>query len=431
MNKNNKANKIISLKVKNVFSFYDETKISFLGKTRKKDKRSFYQFINKKEQVNISNINGVFGINSSGKTNLIIKTIQKLKKIIKSKNVEKELLDVPFFNSKSKESAIALEFLTSAKFYYFEIKFKNNKITYEKLSFKEKKANKYQNIYKVENNQFYLKNKLISKIELKDETIIGNTSLFNMLLYKENIKISTKRKHIELVKHFFTTKIHLLTPEALCLEEALSKLANNSYVFKKFNNIAKEVNLGFEKIECKLNEVVTKNFQMKQKDNGFFFFLAKDKVVQKTSPKFYRSIDIDKYELVPNLANTLSSGTIQFIETIIFLLDAIQNNHVLIWDEFGSLLDDELIDAIFEIIANNDSVQLIFNSNKKSIISKLDWNQIFIVKLNRHWESSLVERNYSRIQQVEIEKKYRNNYFGNLNNFNVISILKHFDKAFG
>ncbi len=431
MNKNNKANKIISLKAKNVFSFYDETKISFLGKTRKKDKKSFYQFLNKKNQVNISNINGIFGINSSGKTNLIVKTIQKLKNIIKSKSVEKELLDVPFFNSSNKESTIALEFLTSAKFYYFEIKFKNNKITHEKLSFKEKKVNKYQNIYKVENNKFYLKNKFINKIELKDETIIGNTSLFNMFLYKEKIEASTKRKHIELVKDFVINKIHLLTPETISFEETLSKLANKSYVFQKFNNIAKEINLGFEKIECELNEVITKDFKMEQKENGFSFFSAKDKVVKKISPKFYRSIDTDKYELIPKLANTLSSGTIQFIETIVFLLDAVESNHILIWDEFGSFLDDELIEAIFEIIANNDSVQLIFNSNKKSIISKLDWNQIFIVKLNRHWESSLIERNYSRIQQVEIEKKYRNNYFGNLNNFNVISILKHFDKAFG
>ena len=427
MTKNKNINKLISLRVKNVFSFLDETKISFLKKTTKNHERGFFTFSDNKDKLKISNINGVYGANSSGKSNLTLNTIAILKALINFKDAKNIIPLISFFKSEDKESIISLEFLTSSQIYNFEIRLKNNQIIYEKLDFKKGILSTYKNIYKKVNKKFYLNNKFEEKIELSDETIISNLTLFNILLH--NKKISKEKQkwykdHIVNARNLILNKIQLLGPELIGLEKVFTILGKDKVIKNQFNKISKEVRLGFDNIKCELKNVAANFNRNWQNKNGFENKLIKNEFSQKPIINFIRlSHETGDYETIKNFSKTLSNGTKQFIETIILLLDAMKNNYILLWDEFACFLDDELINSIFVVIENHNSVQLIFNSNKKTIIDRLDWDQVLITTLNRYLESSVITLN-AKMQQAGIERKYRNNYFGNLNDANPINIMK-------
>ena len=381
---------LLNFKIKNYKSFYDETEISMLANSAKRDLNDRLINVSGKKSVKKNTLPSmvIYGANASGKTS-IISAINMLKQIVINGTIKKQIknkdikeLDICSFihDNKKLNEPIHLEitFKTDEYIYNYLINViatyinplrkivseELNIVEYKKIgtSVKENKINIYKRFEnRVELNKDLNAIKLLGKDDKFSKELDSLEKTFSENLDKEDLFLTTGFKSMISLKmssdilNWFQEK--LITVVDFNVKEPLVSFDDNEdnemKVFrnKQLDKLIKIADFGPQQIGY-----IKDNNTGKYTLNSFY------------SPKGSRQgIIIDSKTIE-------SKGTIKLIDFWIGFMEFFEKGGVFVLDEFDCSIHPELVSGIIDLFNNKEinknHAQLIFNTHNPLYLQK-------------------------------------------------------------
>ena len=422
---------LLNFKIKNYKSFYDETEISMLANSAKRDLNDRLINVSGKKSVKKNTLPSmvIYGANASGKTS-IISAINMLKQIVINGTIKKQIknkdikeLDICSFihDNKKLNEPIHLEitFKTDESIYNYLINViatyinplrkivseELNIVEYKKIgtSVKENKINIYKRFEnRVELNKDLNAIKRLGKDDKFSKELDSLEKTFSENLDKEDLFLTTGFKSMISLKmsndilNWFQEK--LITVVDFNIKEPLVSFDDNEdnemKVFrnKQLDKLIKIADFGPQQIGY-----IKDNNTGKYTLNSFY------------SPKGSRQgIIIDSKTIE-------SKGTIKLIDFWIGFMEFFEKGGVFVLDEFDCSIHPELVSGIIDLFNNKEinknHAQLIFNTHNPLYLQKKFFRRdqiMFVEKDEETYMSSVY-----KLSDIEIrnDANYMKNYF--------------------
>lgn len=422
---------LLNFKIKNYKSFYDETEISMLANSAKRDLNDRLINVSEKKSVKKNTLPSmvIYGANASGKTS-IISAINMLKQIVINGTIKKQIknkdikeLDICSFihDNKKLNEPIHLEitFKTDESIYNYLINViatyinplrkivseELNIVEYKKIgtSVKENKINIYKRFEnRVELNKDLNAIKRLGKDDKFSKELDSLEKTFSENLDKEDLFLTTGFKSMISLKmsndilNWFQEK--LITVVDFNIKEPLVSFDDNEdnemKVFrnKQLDKLIKIADFGPQQIGY-----IKDNNTGKYTLNSFY------------SPKGSRQgIIIDSKTIE-------SKGTIKLIDFWIGFMEFFEKGGVFVLDEFDCSIHPELVSGIIDLFNNKEinknHAQLIFNTHNPLYLQKKFFRRdqiMFVEKDEETYMSSVY-----KLSDIEIrnDANYMKNYF--------------------
>lgn len=421
---------LLDFKIRNFKSFYNETEISMLADSGKRDFKERLIDINKEKIKKYALPSMViYGANASGKTT-IISAINMLRQIVINGTIKKQIknkyiseLEIcPFIHEAKKMNQpmhLEITFKTEENIYNYAVEISASylnpirKIVKEELnvieykvvgtSVKENKTNIY---IRTENNVELNKELNILKILGKDEEFIDSLENLQKILSenldKEDLFLTTGFKSMISLK--------LSTDILRWFQEKLITVVD-------FN--AKEPLINFEDTEN--NEITV--FRNKQLDKLIEIadfgpqkigYIKDNNTGKYTLNSFYNSIGTTQ-GLMVNSKEIESKGTIKLIDFWMGFMKYFKKGGIFVLDEFDCSIHPELVSGIIDLFNNRDinknNSQLIFNTHNPLYLQKKFFRRDQIMFVEKD-EETYISSVY-KLSDIELrnDANYMKNYF--------------------
>lgn len=422
---------LLNFKIKNYKSFYDETEISMLANSAKRDLNDRLINVSGKKSVKKNTLPSmvIYGANASGKTS-IISAINMLKQIVINGTIKKQIknkdikeLDICSFihDNKKLNEPIHLEitFKTDESIYNYLINViatyinplrkivseELNIVEYKKIgtSVKENKINIYKRFEnRVELNKDLNAIKRLGKDDKFSKELDSLEKTFSENLDKEDLFLTTGFKSMISLKmsndilNWFQEK--LITVVDFNIKEPLVSFDDNEdnemKVFrnKQLDKLIKIADFGPQQIGY-----IKDNNTGKYTLNSFY------------SPKGSRQ------GIIIDSKTVESKGTIKLIDFWIGFMEFFEKGGVFVLDEFDCSIHPELVSGIIDLFNNKEinknHAQLIFNTHNPLYLQKKFFRRdqiMFVEKDEETYMSSVY-----KLSDIEIrnDANYMKNYF--------------------
>ncbi|MDA3802543.1 MAG: ATP-binding protein [Patescibacteria group bacterium] len=394
---------ITKIRVNNFYSIGEELEIEFTKGGTKEEKHGGYFVHDKLNKISL--INGFYGANASGKSN-VLKAMVTIIRLIFSVNNFKDiasnsLLCRPnmFKEFKNKPTKLGIDFLINNNYYKYDLEIKNgNKIVSEKLYITtlDKSSAKPKNIFvrntngikfgkEYKNYENYLSVADIQDYQTFISHLINNVGAKALVDFKDYIKLNP----------FFlkTDSFDIGMP----IPAAILKSA---YIINSFNDKKKKEAIKYTKEIMSCFDDTIEDLEIKNESNNSISIKVKHK-------DFNNSI-----EMVDE-----SAGTRELFCHIYNILTAFKSGGIVIYDEANRYFHPEIELVILSLFRNKEfntkNAQLFFASHNHDTMDLLDIDQTFIVEKEN---SSSIVYKLSEVEDVKnrdnIKKKYKLGMFG-------------------
>lgn len=395
---------ITELRVSNFYSIGEELKISFV-RSGKKPEEGYYNYRTSK---NLSLINGFFGSNASGKTNILRALGTLIAMIYTSPNPnnvynpnQNTFGIIPNFKIQYADKPIKLgvTFLFGDNLYKYDLQIKNiNQIVSEKLEViinQSEKNTKYSLIFD--------RNEASSLIF--GSTYADAKKVINLISLKQD--------------HTLLSVLQNIGFEINTLFQVTNDFKNNRYLLNagQSEHVPTIVNILNTGLNLKLNpsyinenalELTTKALQLF--DNSI------SKVEIDESSNF--DVVLVSHSGFSNKVNMLSEsrGTQELFVYIYSIIDILKNGGVVIYDEINRFFHPDIQNSIYKLfineVYNKHNAQLFFSSHDHEVMGRLELDQIHIVEKYEHGTAVNKISDFDVDSRTNIEKKYRLGAFG-------------------
>lgn len=422
---------LLSFKMKNYKSFYNETNISMFADTAKRDfkDRLIKIYENKKVNKSILPSMVIYGSNASGKTS-IISAINLLKQIIISGTIKKQIknrdinqLDICSFihdSNKLKEPIhLEITFKTAENIYNYFIDIiatyinTERKIVKEELniieykstgtSIKEEKINiftRYES--KIELNKeleaisFFDKDENnIKEIEKMEENFSENLDKEDLFLttgFKSMISLKMSNDILDWFQEKLVTVVDFNEKEPIIRFSDSEDKETTIFMNKQLDNLIKLADFGPQKIGY-------------VKDNDTGEYMPNSIYIPRNS----------KGELAINSKIVESRGTVKLIDFWMGFMKYFQNGGIFVLDEFDCSIHPELVIGIIDLFNNKEinknNAQLIFNTHNPLYLYKKIFRRDQIMFVEKD-EDTYISSVY-KLSDIDLrnDANYMKNYF--------------------
>ncbi len=345
-------NLIKSIKIENVNAFNKEVEFNFSADMRTTRFKSNVLSVNNE---NIVKSSVIYGANNTGKSNFI-NTLKLVKNIFSGQ--DSGFLPYLFGNKRKEHSKIEIEFLLDDELYLYVWKYSNlkNSITYEKLE------NLTRNVccYKVDVDNKDYQTELIEKekIKLNIQSAMRFSAKNKMLLYSINVDEFPEFYDLQKKIENFSNDMIIINTSELDIKNSIEMLKTGNG--KKLNDLVKSSDLFID--EIKYDEKFSNLNKMPESENENF-------------SEYMKLVTTYKGFEVPSILFD-SQGTKQVTILGYYIIEALENNKMLIVDELETSLHFVLTRAIVSMFNNqlNKKAQLIFTTHD---VTLLDIDKLF------------------------------------------------------
>lgn len=422
---------LLNFKIKNFKSFYNETEISMIADSAKRDLSDRLINVSGKKTIKKNALPSmvIYGANASGKTS-IISAINTLKQIVINGTIKKQIknkdikeLDICSFihDNKKLNEPIHLEitFKTNEYIYNYLINViatyikplrkivseELNIIEYKKIgtSIKENKTNIYKRFEnKVELNKDLNAIKLLGKDDKFLKELNNLEETFSENLDKEDLFLTTGFKSMISLKmssdilNWFQEK--LITVVDFNVKEPLVNFDDNED----------------NKMKVFRNEQLDKLIKIADFGPQQIGYIKDNNTGKYTLNSFYRPKG-SRQGIIIDSKTIESKGTIKLIDFWIGFMEFFEKGGVFILDEFDCSIHPELVSGIIDLFNNKEinknHAQLIFNTHNPLYLQKKFFRRdqiMFVEKDEETYMSSIY-----KLSDIEIrnDASYMKNYF--------------------
>lgn len=422
---------LLNFKIKNFKSFYNETEISMIADSAKRDLSDRLINVSGKKTIKKNALPSmvIYGANASGKTS-IISAINTLKQIVINGTIKKQIknkdikeLDICSFihDNKKLNEPIHLEitFKTDEYIYNYLINViatyikplrkivseELNIIEYKKIgtSIKENKTNIYKRFEnKVELNKDLNAIKLLGKDDKFLKELNNLEETFSENLDKEDLFLTTGFKSMISLKmssdilNWFQEK--LITVVDFNVKEPLVNFDDNED----------------NKMKVFRNEQLDKLIKIADFGPQQIGYIKDNNTGKYTLNSFYRPKG-SRQGIIIDSKTIESKGTIKLIDFWIGFMEFFEKGGVFILDEFDCSIHPELVSGIIDLFNNKEinknHAQLIFNTHNPLYLQKKFFRRdqiMFVEKDEETYMSSIY-----KLSDIEIrnDASYMKNYF--------------------
>lgn len=349
----------------------------------------------------------IYGANASGKSN-IIKAMDFMRDFImnKSKNIlPTDTIDVTPFafddETPNKPSRFEVVFIQDGIKYFYGFSVDREKIHREYLYHYPK--GRQAVIFERDSSNNYVG----AKKKLAEMTPKNKLYLITMAQSNEDVAAR--------VLEWFEKLYIIPFPLEICSSSLPFKnfIKNDKYA-SKIIDIIKKIDVGIKNITIK--DLKDENFHFLEKEKqsyakahaaGNLLIETNHEIIKKNGTKIITSLNF----------NFESQGTQILFELAGFLIEAVENNKILVVDELDQSLHPELLKSIIEIFhAQNSQAQLIFTTHDTSQLNTRNFrkDQIFITEKNREEQYTDLYSLYDvkGVRTENLQKSYLQGRFG-------------------
>ena len=422
---------LLDFKMKNYKSFYDETTVSMIADSAKRDFPDRLINISEKKSIKKKVLPAmvIYGANASGKTS-IISAISMLKQIVINGTIKKQIknkdirkLDICSFihdGEKEKEPIyLEITFKTNENIYNYLIEiFATYTTPLRKIVREELNIIDYKNVgTSIKKIKFNIFKRYEEKIELnkdpdilklleKDEKLLeeleGLEKTFSENLDKEDLFLTTGFKSMISLKiasdilKWFEEK--LITVVDFNVKEPLLNFEDN----------------GEEGTKVYINEQLDKLIRVADFGPQQIGYVKDNTTGKYTMTSFYSSKGASSGIMIDSKAIE-SKGTMKLIDFWIGFLQYFNKGGIFVLDEFDCSIHPELVGGIIDLFNNRDinknNAQLIFNTHNPLYLQKKFFrrDQIMFVEKDETTYMSTVYK----LSEIELrnDANYMKNYF--------------------
>lgn len=355
---------ILNLRFQNAYVFSNEVVLSFEANMQTK---KFHSNVYSENNFNVVKSMGLYGQNNVGKT----KFIQCIK-IIKSVMLNEKFDILPNWFNNDNFSKFGISFMLNGRKYDFEFKInaKTRNIIYEYFSeiVKDEYGNEKVNCLLKRD----LKNNIFKCLDNELINILPFTANNNILIY---LLDSSKFETLKFIKETiikFAKKIDIIDMNHPPISNTISILKSHSKLQNKVVEFIKNADLYLEDYKYDENIQLIMSTQQKERND----LLNKEiNLIPTAAMEQLKLVSVYKGIPVPSLLFD-SIGTKKIVAIAGFIINALEDNRILIIDEMDSSLHFKLTRSIVSMFNNelNKNAQLIFTVHD---INLLDLKKLF------------------------------------------------------
>lgn len=379
-------------KWKNLYSFKDEGQISFEVNQNAPQTNAFINLYD----TRLSKIEGIFGPNASGKTN-VLKILQFIKQFI----VESFQTKNPGFNNyvpymfSKKESFFEVGFFIDEVYYIYSFSIDVQKVLSEKL---QKKSTNLITVFEREKQHF-------NGVNFENTNM---QNLFDQMVRPNASVISTfsqiNQEEMQKIRDFWINRV--IFPDHLD-KDLIRKIDRISKGYKqypkllsKLKNILNDLDLGEHNLDFKYGVQTQKEVSPFKRINFLMPFIT-------------RSNQQTKIEL-PLVVE--SNGIINLFVKLFLILKAINSNSLVAIDELELGIHPQAVLRILSLFTEEDHKrgQIIFTTHMTPVLMDMNKYQVHLVEKSKDNESEIF-----RLDQVagirpedNLYKKYMSGVYG-------------------
>lgn len=355
---------ILNLRFQNAYVFSNEVVLSLEANMQTK---KFHSNVYSENNFNVVKSMGLYGQNNVGKT----KFIQCIK-IIKSVMLNEKFDILPNWFNNDNFSKFGISFMLNGRKYDFEFKInaKTRNIIYEYFSeiVKDEYGNEKVNCLLKRD----LKNNIFKCLDNELINILPFTANNNILIY---LLDSSKFETLKFIKETiikFAKKIDIIDMNHPPISNTISILKSHSKLQNKVVEFIKNADLYLEDYKYDENIQLIMSTQQKERND----LLNKEiNLIPTAAMEQLKLVSVYKGIPVPSFLFD-SIGTKKIVAIAGFIINALEDNRILIIDEMDSSLHFKLTRSIVSMFNNelNKNAQLIFTVHD---INLLDLKKLF------------------------------------------------------
>lgn len=415
---------LLSFSTENFLSFKDKVKLNFTASPIKEHIDNLYS-PHFADDFKLLKSVGIYGPNSSGKSNLI-KAFSFMKSFIlnssKETNAAQEINVQPFklsSSTDSKNSSFEAHFITNNTRYKYGFMV-NEKYVHGEWLFRSVKR-KEEPVFVRAKQEFSIEKRFRSELKGKADFLAELTrsnSLFLSVMSQFNIDIA------KIITKWFADCIVAHDIDHLALIDFSARLMSNPLYRKLLNDIIKNSGLGIESIEERINEFASRaNYSV-----GFLQSVFSDEIKNYTVRTKHRKYDEDfKFIETVNfdLIEDESLGTQKYFGLLGPILLALKEQRVLFIDEIDARLHTLLLQNVVDLFNSTDynpnGAQLIFTSHNTNVLKRrLRRDQMIFTEKNEYGASSM-DSLYNKSPRVRNDASFDKDYL--LGKYGAIPLL--------
>lgn len=354
---------ITNLRFKNVYVFSDEVSLSLKANMQTK---KFNSNIYSENRFNVVKAMGLYGQNNVGKTKFI-----ECIKVIKSVMLNEKFNILPNWFTQDLYAELGISFLLNGRLFNFDFTINSQNMNFVYEYFSETIRDEYGN----EKEEIFLKRDL-----RKNEFYCKDPNLMNILQFtaKNNILIylidSSKFDDLKMIKETlikFAKKIEIIDMNHPPINNTINILKSHNKLQKNVVEFIKNADLYMEDFKYDENA----NY-LKVTNNRKELLNSEIKKIPAPLEEQLKLVSVYKGVPVPSLLFD-SIGTKKVASIAGYIVDALENNKILVIDEIDSSLHYKLTRAIISMFNNE------LNRNSQIIFTVHDINLMDLKKLFR------------------------------------------------
>lgn len=382
---------ILRATFRNIFSFKDETQISFVA--GKSDKHpSQVARATTRSGISVLKNGIIYGANASGKSN-IIKSISLFQKILLDQFSFRESFAFKLSDSSDKTSKVELEFKSEGKYYALGVEFSIKGIAeewlYEINSRSEKKI--YERKVTREGNEFSFK-----ESKMKKETYDLNNFIFTSTAITDSYLSEYVRRHgkgLNEIKHAYNWikyNLKIIFPNSRYRGLVVFTEKNKTFAYKTYE-LLKYFNTGITDIKRTLikdkelaeipddiineakSEIAPSSIAVISSPRSEIYYVESD---NEGKVKFYKQHTIhkskDDKDIIFNMSEE-SDGSKRLLDFIPMLIDFSINDAVYLIDEIDRsmhpMLTKQILEFYISLLSNERDTQLIFTTHESNLLN--------------------------------------------------------------
>lgn len=387
---------ITEIRIANFYSIGLDQTISFI-KTGKKPGKGYLlikEFPTASVNQNISQVNGFFGENASGKTNILRAIITLVSMMYKvpapnqifapgenSYNIKRNLHS----NFKNQPIKLGANFLFEDNLYKYDVELKEDGEIVSEVLYKKEKQSKLRSKFELIFKRDLEKVEAKPDIEqyLKVASIPSNQTLFS-LAYLQQFNFTQDFKDKIIMWNY-----HDLIPTIV-----------------RMSNAAVNMDYNPSWVQNKAKEVTIKAMSLFDKSINGLDIQNQDRQL---SIKVKHANFDEQVEIYDE-----STGTQELFTYIYNIIKVLQKGGIVIFDELNRFLHPDIEKEILTLFLNTDKrSQIFFSSHNHEIMNSVELNQIFLVEKNGPSSEVTQLSDYKDAKSRDnIMKKYRLGFYG-------------------
>lgn len=352
---------LMEVTAKNCYIFSDEMKISLVADMRTKKLSSN---VYSENNINILKTIGIYGSNNVGKT-CLLKCIQSMRNTLLNKTTD---LKANFFTNND-ICELGITFLEGGKEYRYSIKYDAKKKEYVYERFAQIIKDNFKN---TKEYQFFVRDNIEKVYECEDselKNLLPHLSKTDILIYLIDSEAFEFVRKVKSILVSFASRIDIVNMNNIPMDKTLKIMKNENNLHDKVVCFIKNADVYLENFTYVDNADIHFTIEGKPAEN-----VLKDDFKEKLN-EWIRLVSVYKGHPVPSIIFD-STGTKKIAALASYIIEALEQDRILIIDELDSSLHFKLTRAIVAMFNNelNTKAQMIFTVHD---ISLLDCKKLF------------------------------------------------------